>query len=144
VRRQLPGGYELDDDRDRLDLDIVHGYLGGEAYWAKGRTREQMAAAIAGSRRVVGLYLGADQVGFARVVSDGIAFAYLADVFVLEAHRGKGLGVELVREAVDGDPGAPAMRWILATRDAHDLYRRFGFGVPTERVMERPPPHDRG
>ena len=137
MRRELPGGYELDDDRSRLDLDVVHGYLGGESYWAKGRTRDEMEAAVAGALRVIGIYLDGEQVGFARVVSDGVVFAYLADVFVLEPHQGRGLGYELVREAVDGEPAGARMRWILATRDMHGLYEKFGFGPPTDRIMER-------
>ncbi len=78
------------------------------------------------------------QVGFARAFTDGVALAYLADVYILPEHRGRGLGVELVREMVERGPLA-GVRWILHTRDAHELYRRFGFGAPTERVMERPP-----
>jgi GNAT superfamily N-acetyltransferase len=101
--------------------------------------------------RVVGLYKRSEgqdesspsgshwsQVGFARAFTDGVALAYLADVYVLPEHRGRGLGVELVREMVERGPLA-GVRWILHTRDAHELYRRFGFGAPTERVMERPP-----
>jgi GNAT superfamily N-acetyltransferase len=138
VRRQLPGGYELDDDRSRLDIDAIHAYIGGESYWAKGRTLERMRDVVAGSMRCIGLYRGDEQVGFARVVSDGVTFAYLADVYVLDPHRGQGLGEELVREAVDAD-GWRDMRWVLATGDAHELYRRFGFGVPSNRLMERTP-----
>jgi GNAT superfamily N-acetyltransferase len=140
VRRALPGGYELDDDRSRLDVDAIHAYIGGESYWAKGRTRARMQQAIDGSRRVIGVYApdGA-QAGFCRVVSDGVAFAYLADVYILAEHRGHGLGVELVREAVDTDPWR-GMKWFLATSDAHGLYRKFGFGAPSERALERPPP----
>jgi GNAT superfamily N-acetyltransferase len=137
VRRELPDGYELDDDPERVDVDAVHAWISERSYWAPGRSREVMSAAIAGSRRVIGLYApdGA-QAGFARVVSDGITFAYLADVFIFEEHRGEGRGVELVREAVEPDPWR-GMKWYLATDDAHDLYRRFGFTDPTRRTMER-------
>jgi len=137
VRRKLPGGYELDDDRRRIDLDAVHAYIGGVSYWAKGRPRKQMQQAIDGSARVIGLYKSGDQVGFARVVSDGATFAYLADVYVLDEHRGSGLGVELVREAVDREPWSSFM-WHLRTKDAHALYRKFGFRAPTERTLNRP------
>jgi GNAT superfamily N-acetyltransferase len=132
VRRELPGGYELDDDPSRLDVDAIHAWIRDRSYWAAGRTREVMDQAIAGSRRVLGIYApdGA-QAGFARVVSDGVTFAYLADVFVFEEHRGRGLGVELVREAWR------AMKWYLATKDGHGLYRKFGFGGLGERGMER-------
>jgi GNAT superfamily N-acetyltransferase len=137
VRRELPGGYELDDDRGRVDVDVVHAYIGGESYWAKGRSREKMEAALEGSARVIGLYAqDGSQAGFARVISDSATYAYLADVFVLEQHRGRGLGVELVREAVDTDPWSQ-MRWHLRTADARSLYERFGFGPPSERSMER-------
>jgi GNAT superfamily N-acetyltransferase len=136
VRRELPGGYELDDDRDRVDVDAVHAYI-TESYWAKGRSREKMQAALEGSARVIGLYApdGA-QAGFARVISDSTTYAYLADVFVLEQHRGRGLGVELVREALEGDPWSN-ISWHLRTKDAHTLYEKFGFRPTTERNLER-------
>jgi GNAT superfamily N-acetyltransferase len=135
-------GYQVSTDRDRLDLDAVHGYL-SQSYWARGIPRQLMEHGIANSIPF-GLYApdGA-QVGFARVVSDRAQFAYLADVYVLPAHRGRGLGVWLV-ECVLAHPDLSAMRrWMLATQDAHELYRRFGFG-PTgmpERLMfiERSP-----
>ena len=87
--------------------------------------------------RVVGVYEGARQIGFARTVSDGVAFAYLADVYVLPEFRGQGLGVELVREAVEAGPFAHC-RWLLHTTDAHALYERFGFHQrPSESLMLR-------
>ena len=85
-----------------------------------------------------GCYLEGRQVGFARAFSDGVALAYLADVYILPEHQGRGLGVELVREMVENGP-LTEVKWILHTRDAHDLYRRFGFGEPSERVLERRP-----
>ena len=97
----LPEGYELDDDPGRIDVDAVHRFV-TEAYWAKGRSRQVVAAAIAGSARVVGLYHHGEQVGFARVVSDGQVIAYLADVYVLEKHRGHGLGQAVAQAAVEG------------------------------------------
>src|SRR4051812_44148955 len=126
MRRALQDGYELDDDPARLDVDLIHRYLSEESYWAEGRPREVVEASIAGSGRVLGLYApGGRQVGFARMISDGATRAYLADVFVLEEARGRGLGVELVREAVD--TGAYAdMPIVLHTADAHSLYARFG------------------
>ena len=137
MRRELGDGYELDDDPDRIDLDAVHTYLTA-SYWAEGRSRETVERLVRTAQRVVGLYAGAEQVGFCRAVSDDASLAYLADVYVLPAHRGRGLGVELVREMIDNGPYA-ARRWLLHTRDAHQLYRRFGFGPPGERLMERPP-----
>ncbi|HYZ30019.1 MAG TPA: GNAT family N-acetyltransferase [Thermoleophilaceae bacterium] len=137
MRRALPGGYELDDDRDRIDVDAVHAFIGDESYWAKGRSRETMQAAIDGSARVIGLYTpDGSQVGFARVISDSATYAYLADVFVLADHRGRGLGVELIREAVEGDPWSN-ISWHLRTSDAQTLYAKFGFGPPSERSLER-------
>ena len=137
MRRTLPGGYELDDNRRRIDVDAVHAFVGGESYWAKGRSRETMDAAIDGSARVIGLYApDGSQVGFARVISDTATYAYLADVYVLAEHRGRGLGVELVREAVEGDPWSK-VSWHLRTSNAHKLYEKFGFGPPSERSLER-------
>ena len=137
MRRVLPGGFELDDDRGRIDVDVVFRYLSGESYCAAGRTRDVVERAIEGSARVVGLYHDGEQVGFARAVSDGVAMAYLADVFVLPEWQGRGLGTELVREVVDGGPHAH-LKWLLHTRDAQAVYTRLGFGVPGERLMERP------
>jgi GNAT superfamily N-acetyltransferase len=137
VRRELEDGYELDDDRARVDVDAVHAFI-TTSYWAEGRPRETMAELVRDAARVVGLYRGAEQVGFCRVDSDGHTFAFLFDVYVLSEHRGRGLGVELVREAVDGGPHRD-LRWFLKTRDAHGLYEKLGFGPPdAERTMERP------
>jgi GNAT superfamily N-acetyltransferase len=136
VRRDLGGGYELDDDPGRIDRDAVHRYLSAESYWAKGRAREIQDELIDGAARVVGLYHAGEQVGFTRTLSDGHAQSYLADVYVLEEHRGRGLGVELVRFSVDEGPVAHT-KWFLHTEDAHDLYRRFGFVEPGSRALER-------
>ena len=135
--RTLGDGLELDDARDRIDIDAVHEYLSTESYWARGRTREEVARTIAGAARVIGLYDGSCQIGFARVISDGVHVSHLCDVYVLASYRGRGLGVELVREAVDNGPQAK-LNWTLATDDAHGLYARFGFTSPNPRLMERP------
>lgn len=134
--RTLDGGYEVDDDPSRVDVDAVHAFL-TRSYWAEGRPRETVEQLVREADRVVGLY-AADgaQVGFCRVVTDRVGLAYLADVYVLPEHRGRKLGEELVREMVDNGPYAH-LRWILHTRDAHDLYRKFGFAEPSERAMER-------
>jgi GNAT superfamily N-acetyltransferase len=137
VRRELGDGYELDDDRDRIDREIVHRYLSEDSYWASGRIREVMDHLIENAARVVGLYHQGDLVGFSRTISDGHVQSYLADVFVLPEHRGRGLGVELVRFSVEEGP-LTETRWFLHTLDAHDLYRKFGFGAPSERALERP------
>jgi ribosomal protein S18 acetylase RimI-like enzyme len=138
VRRTLPDGLELDDDAARVDVAEVHRFLAGESYWARGRPRGTVERLVREADRVVGLYDGARQIGFARAVSDGVAFAYLADVYVLPEYRGRGLGLELVREIVERGPYA-ACKWLLHTGDAHALYRKVGFGTPSERMMERVP-----
>ena len=137
MRRDLGNGFELDDDRGRVDLDEVHRYLSEESYWAKGRSREVQEALVRSSARVLGLYHHGEQIGFCRAASDGAVVAYLADVYVLERYRGRGLGEELVREMVDRGPLA-GCTWLLHTEDMHPLYRKLGFAAPTERVMERP------
>jgi GNAT superfamily N-acetyltransferase len=136
MKRELAGGVELDDDRERIDLDAIHDFLANEAYWAKGRAREVQARLVREARRVLGLYHEGRQVGFARSFSDGHVCAYLADVYVLPEFRGRGLGVELVREAVERDPEG-VRRWLLHTADAHALYERFGFVRRGEKLMER-------
>ncbi len=82
MRRELPGGFELDDDPARIDLDELHRFLSTEAYWALGRSRKTVERLVREASRVVGLYEGERLIGFARTLSDGVAFAYLADVYV--------------------------------------------------------------
>ncbi len=131
-------GYALDDDPSRLDLDVVWDFLSREAYWGRDRTRAEVEEQVRTAWRVVGAYApGGTQVGFARAVSDGVRFAYLADVFVLDGHRGHGLGTRLVRTMIDDGPGAD-LRWVLFTADAHGLYRRFGFAPPDATALVRP------
>jgi len=136
VKRDLGGGFDLDDDPARVDLGAVHRFLDQESYWARGRPRDIQERLVREADRVVGLYHGDRQVGFARVVSDGVAIAYLADVYVEAEARGRGLGTEMVREAVDGGPHAN-LGWVLHTEDAHGLYAKLGFRPPGPRVMER-------
>jgi GNAT superfamily N-acetyltransferase len=136
MRRELAGGYELDDDRGRVDVDAVHRYLFEEAYWVRGRDRDTIERLVRESTRVIGVYRGDEQVGFARVVSDGSSMAWLGDVFVLAEHRGNGLGEELVREAVE-HPDHRDLYWYLNTRDAHGLYAKFGFEAPGDGTMVR-------
>jgi GNAT superfamily N-acetyltransferase len=136
LRRTLAGGLELDDDRTRIDVDAVHDYLSNESYWTRGRSRRETEQTINEAARVIGLFDDQRQVGFARVISDGVQVAHLCDVYVLADYRGRGLGVELVGEAVDNGPHAN-LNWTLATDDAHGLYRRFGFMEPNPRLMER-------
>jgi GNAT superfamily N-acetyltransferase len=138
VVRALDDGYELDDDPARIDVDAATAYLGGESYWARGRSRETMEQLVREATRVVGLYApDGSMIGFARAVSDRHTFAYMADVYVLDGHRGRNFGVEIVRELIEHSD-YPHVRWMLGTLDAHELYRKFGFTEPSERIMERP------
>jgi GNAT superfamily N-acetyltransferase len=138
VIRVLPGGIELDDSKDRIDREEVHRFLSEVSYWAKGRPRETQDRLIDQASRVVGLYDGGRQIGFCRAFTDGLAAAYLADVYVLSEYRGNGLGEELVREMVENGPFAD-VKWLLHTSDMHPLYRKFGFEEPNYKVMERRP-----
>jgi GNAT superfamily N-acetyltransferase len=138
VKRDLGDGYELDDAKDRIDLAEVHRYLSEESYWAKGRPLETQEEFVRLAVRVVGLYHEGRQVGFCRAAyMPGLSSVYLADVYVLDAHRGRGLGEHLVREMVENGPLADHA-WTLHTKDMHPLYRKLGFDVPSERLMERP------
>ena len=121
------GEYTISDDRARLDFGVIHGFLSGESYWARGRSRERVERSIEHSLPF-GLYRAdGRQVGFARVVTDRATFAWLADVFVVAEERGRGLSKWLV-ECVLAHPELLYLRrWLLATRDAQELYRRFGF-----------------
>jgi ribosomal protein S18 acetylase RimI-like enzyme len=143
VRRELGDGFELDDAKERIDLDEIHRFLSEEAYWALGRPRDVQDRLVRDAARVLGIYRDGRQVGFCRAASDGVSFAYLADVYVLPEYRGRGLGEELVREMVEQGP-LGERRWLLHTSNMHALYRKFGFDVPDAKVMERPaPPRER-
>lgn len=135
------GEYEIDTDKRRLDIAAIHRFLSTESYWAKGRTLEQTLAAIENSL-CYGIYKGREQVGFARVVTDRATFAYVGDVYVLEAHRGKGLSKWLMGTLVEQPDMQGLRRWLLATRDAHGLYEQYGFAplVHPGRWMERTAP----
>jgi ribosomal protein S18 acetylase RimI-like enzyme len=121
----------------RHALDVVWSFLSSEAYWGRWRTREDVARQVRSAWRVVGVYQGRKMVGFARAVSDGVALAYLADVFVLRQHRDRGLGRRMITEMIEDGPGA-AFRWLLHTADAHRLYAQFGLTVPDPTLLERP------
>lgn len=127
VKRANEEGYEIDDDRARLDLDAVHGYL-KTSYWSPGIPRETVVRAVASSW-CFGLY-GPDgpQIGFARLVTDYATFAYLADVYIDEALRGRGLSKWLMATIFSLPELAGLRRILLATRDAHGLYGKYGFG----------------
>jgi GNAT superfamily N-acetyltransferase len=137
--------YEISTDPARLDRELIHRFLSEDAYWAKGRSREIVDRSVDHSIPF-GAYDGdGRQVGFARVVTDRCTFAWIADVFVVEEHRGRGIGKELM-EAILAHPELQVMgRWFLGTADAHGLYARYGF-EPLERVerfMARERPIDR-
>jgi GNAT superfamily N-acetyltransferase len=142
MRRDRDDGYVVSTDLERLDVDVIHGFL-RTAYWSAGIPRATVERALAHSIPF-GLYEpGGSQCGFARVVSDRATFAYLGDVFVLPEHQGRGLGVWLV-ECVLAHPELQGLRkWHLATADAHELYRRFGFHPPrspeAQMFVERAP-----
>lgn len=137
MTRVAVGSYELDDDPERVDARAAVDFLTTQAYWARWRSPELIERQIARAWRVIGAYDQAGaMVGFARAFSDE-ATAYLADVYVLSQHRGAGLGTAIVRMMIDDGPG-PQLRWMLHTRDAHGLYRRFGFAPPDDRYLERP------
>jgi GNAT superfamily N-acetyltransferase len=137
VKKQLPHGYELDDDTARIDRNAVHRFISEESYWAFRRPRDVMDGLIDRAARNVGLYAPDGLLaGYSRTVDAPDAFlVYLADVFLLPEHRGHGRGVELVRFTVDEGPYA-TRRWILHTADAHGLYEKLGF-APGERLLER-------
>ncbi|MBR0799450.1 GNAT family N-acetyltransferase [Bradyrhizobium jicamae] len=134
---QIPAEYEISTDRQRLDVAVIHRFLAEESYWSPGIPRSVVERAIRNSL-CFAVYHRAAQVGFARVVTDKSTFALLADVFILEAHRGKGLSKALMRCVVDHEDLQGLRRLLLLTSDAHGLYRQFGFdaiGSP-QRFME--------
>ncbi|HTT59678.1 MAG TPA: GNAT family N-acetyltransferase [Acidimicrobiales bacterium] len=132
--------YEVDAESGRVDVEAVWQFMSHEAYWNRWRTREDILNQIANAWRLVGAYVvGSGQmVGFARASSDGVSDAYLADMYVEPAHRGRGLSRRILECMIDDGPGRD-FRWMLVTSDAHGLYAKFGFASPDERVMVRPP-----
>jgi GNAT superfamily N-acetyltransferase len=129
-RRQ--GNYLITTDSGRFDVDAIHAYL-VRSYWAKGIPKEIVARSIQGSLCFSLLSKGADtttwaeQIGFARVISDRATFAYLCDVYVLEEHRGRGLAKWLIQTVIEHPDLSGLRRLMLGTRDAHGLYERYGF-----------------
>jgi GNAT superfamily N-acetyltransferase len=132
---------ETSSDPSRIDRDWVWMMLSTKAYWGLWRSRADVEKQLDSAWRVVGAY-DADgaQVGFARAVSDGVGVAYLADVIVDPAQRGRGIGKQLVAAMIDDGPGA-SFRWTLFTQDAHGLYEQFGFVAPDATAMVRPDRH---
>ena len=134
---QFLSDYEISADAGRLDVAVIHKFLVEDSYWSRGIPRSTVERAVENSL-CFGVYHRAAQVGFARVVTDRSTFALLADVFILEAHRGKGLSKELMRRVVEHEDLQHLRRFLLLTSDAHGLYSQFGFkeiGNPA-RFME--------
>jgi GNAT superfamily N-acetyltransferase len=122
--------YSISTDPRRLDIEAVHAFL-SRSFWAEGISRTLVAKAMANSL-CFGLFDGASQVGFARVITDRATFAYLCDVYILESHRGRGLGKWLIEAVMAHSDLQGLRRFQLVTRDAHGLYERHGFAVPED------------
>lgn len=135
------GDYLISTERERLDWDVIHNYISKESYWGRGRSPERVRRSVENSLPF-GIYRGERQVGFARVVTDYATFAWIADVFVLEEFRGQGLSKWLMEVMLSHPELQGFRRWVLATKDAHGLYRQFGFSelLKPERWMERHDP----
>ena len=134
--------YHISADKSKLDHQLIHRYLSGESYWAKGMPLEVMQRSFENSM-CFGVYKGNAQVGFARIISDKATFAYLADVFIHSDHRGKGLSKMLMDYIISHPDLQGLRRWMLGTADAYGLYAKYGFtplGKP-ERMMERNNPN---
>jgi GNAT superfamily N-acetyltransferase len=133
--------FEIDTNRKRIDLDLIHDYLSKESYWATGRSKETIERSIRNSL-AFGVYDGKKQVGFARVITDYATFAWIADVFIIEEYRRHGLAKWLMEIMINHPKLQGFRRWVLATKDAHELYRRYGFEElkRPERWMERRDP----
>ncbi len=116
---------EIDDDKSKLDIDVLHAFL-TESYWSKGIPKDIVEQSIDGSD-CYGVYKDGHQIGYGRVITDGATFAYLCDVFILPEHQGQGLGKWLVEVIMAVPNYTKFRRWVLATRDAHELYKPFGF-----------------
>lgn len=128
------GDILISDDLSLLDLEVIHGFL-STSYWSAGIPRDVLKRGMENSLSF-GVYVGGEQVGFARAITDRATFVYLADVFILDAHQGRGLGKQLVA-FIRAHPDLQGLRrWHLVTRDAHDLYRKYGFSE-----LSDPPRH---
>ncbi|QHW34947.1 GNAT family N-acetyltransferase [Paenibacillus rhizovicinus] len=128
--------YVISDNKDKLDHAVILDYL-ARSYWASNRPQERIIKSIANSD-CYGVYLEGRQVGFARVVTDGATFYYLCDVFILEAYQGQGLGKKLI-DAIVHAPEYEDMTGLLGTKDAHGLYKQYGFEPSEGRFMRRAP-----
>jgi GNAT superfamily N-acetyltransferase len=126
MNERVIGAYFISTDKAKLDIPLIHDFLANHSYWAIGIPLE-MVQQFVEHCLTVGVYHTTGQVGFARVITDYTTFAYLADVFILEEHRKRGLSKELIRFILEQDFVKQLRRFVLATRDAHSLYASFGF-----------------
>ncbi len=132
----IKGEYGITTDSTKMDVDLIHQYLSEESYWAMGIPKEIVERSVVNSL-CFGVFCNEKQIGFARVVTDKATFAYLADVFILSPHRGKGLSKWLL-EVIHAHPDLQTLRrWVLGTMDAHGLYEQFGWTRFTEEVSKR-------
>jgi GNAT superfamily N-acetyltransferase len=125
----VDGLYRITTDVSKLNIDVIHTFLSEESYWAKEIPKHIVEKAIANSL-CFGLFYKDEQIGFARLVTDKATFAYLADVFVLKEHRGKGLSKWLMRTIQSHPELQNLRRWLLTTKDAHGLYEQLGWQKP--------------
>jgi GNAT superfamily N-acetyltransferase len=134
-------GFVVSDDRERFNVTRVHRWLSEESYWAAGSSLDVVTKSIYGSISLGCFTFDGEQVGITRVVTDGAVFALISDVFVDANYRGRGLGKFLVQSAVERPEVKDVRRMLLATSDAHELYRRFGFSklASPDRWMEKRP-----
>jgi GNAT superfamily N-acetyltransferase len=138
IREWADGDYVVTTDRARVDLVVVHRFISEESYWARGRSRDAQTRANEASTCFAVIHAPTgEQVGFARVLHDGVSFGWVADVFVISSHRGRGVGVFLMRCVADAF--RDLARLVLGTRDAHGLYAKVGFSpiIRVDRWMER-------
>ena len=134
--KETKGDYLISTDPSLLDTGVVHSYLSGESYWAKNIPRDVVEKSIANSL-CFGIYHQTEQIGFARLITDKATFAYLADVFIVGKHRGKGLSKWLM-QVIHGHPELHGLRrWVLVTGDAHGLYEQFGWTAFDEDTRKR-------
>jgi len=133
-------GYLFSNDREKVQLDVVHQFLDKESYWARGIPFETVERAVRFSLSIAIYDAAGAQVGFGRMITDRATFAYLADIFVIKSHRGKGLSKEMMHCFCRMADAFGLRRFLLTTQDAHDLYRQSGFELfpYPERLMSRP------
>lgn len=130
-------GFQISEDKSLLQVEVIQRML-NKTYWGKGRTVDEIQKTIANSR-CYGVYLKGEQIGFARVLTDEVAMAYLSDMLIDDRFQGQGIGQQLLDYIFNDKPYQHVQRWILRTLDAHSLYEKFGFTAPEkpEVYMEK-------